>query len=219
MEKKPVKIAPSLLAADFSDFGSAVQLIEESNADWLHLDVMDGSFVPPITFGAQLVGALRNKSTLPFDVHLMVERPEEKVDAFVQAGADWITVHYESAVHLHRILGQIRGAGVKAGVSIVPHTPVEHLFPILGDLDLVLIMSVNPGYGGQSFIPFSIDKISKLSQERARRGLDFQISVDGGVGMNNATTLYEAGADILVTGSTFFKSENPAATVRRLRGE
>lgn len=219
MEKILKTVASSLLSADFSNLQDGISFIEKAQADWVHFDVMDGSFVPPITFGAKMLEDLRPLTKLPFDVHLMVNNPEDKIETFASAGADLITVHYETSIHLHRILTKIQSLGKKAGVSIVPSQPVESLSAILDMVDLVLIMSVNPGYGGQSFIPSSLTKIDWLVQERERRGLNYKISIDGGVNLLNCDSIFQRGADVLVSGSAFFDSQNPIQFVKRLKGE
>lgn len=212
-----VKVAPSLLSADFSRVQEAVETCRNSGADWIHYDVMDGVFVPPITFGHQFVADARKHADLPADVHLMTVEPWKHFQTFVQAGATAITFHYEAAVHHHRHVQELKGLGVLAGVSVVPSTPVQLLFPLLEFLDLVLVMTVNPGYGGQKFLEFCLEKIELLHQERTRRGLSFLISVDGGINTETAVQVKRRGADILVTGSSFFASSDPADYVARLR--
>ncbi|WP_319561507.1 ribulose-phosphate 3-epimerase [Marispirochaeta sp.] len=211
-------IAPSVLSADFTDIAGAVRLIESSGADWVHLDVMDGSFVPPITFGSQMVRDIRAITDLPLDAHLMVDNPEKQIESFAAAGADYITVHAEATVHLHRILQSIRDLGVKPGVSIVPSTPVESLGEILHEVDLVLIMSVNPGYGGQKLIPSSLAKVERLVQLRKEKSLSYLVSIDGGVNRSTIESVQKSGVDVVVAGSAFFNSEDPAAEVSVLRG-
>jgi ribulose-phosphate 3-epimerase len=210
-----VKIAPSILSADFADIASALKVIESSAADWVHLDVMDGRFVPPITFGHKLVSDIRKRTQLFLDVHLMIEEPEKQIDSFAQAGADSITIHYEAVRHHHRILQQIKDLGKKAGISLVPSTPVavlEELYPML---DLILIMSVNPGYGGQHLIPSCLNKITKIRNDQPKG--DFLISVDGGFSKDNAAEFLKTGVDVVVSGSSFFTSTDPAAFVSEIR--
>lgn len=204
---KKTLLAPSLLSADFSDLAGAIRKIENDGGSIVHIDVMDGQFVPQITYGQPVIKSIRPLTDLPFDVHLMVEKPELMVDSFAEAGADWITFHYESTIHIDRLIHHIHDLGKKCGISIVPSTPVSALSQILHLVDLVLVMSVNPGFGGQSFIPYALDKISDLKKIRAERGLDFNISVDGGVNEKNFSEIAEAGADILVSGSSFFSGK------------
>ncbi|WP_191013731.1 ribulose-phosphate 3-epimerase [Treponema zioleckii] len=201
---RKVLLSPSLLSADFSNLASALKLIENNGGDAVHIDVMDGQFVPQISYGQPVIKSLRPLSKLPFDVHLMVEKPELMVDSFAEAGSDWITFHHESTVHTDRLINHIHSLGKKAGISIVPSTPVESLSEILHLVDLVLVMSVNPGFGGQKFIPYTLEKIKKLSNIKSQKNLDFLISVDGGVNSSNAQSVIDAGADILVSGSAFF---------------
>ena len=204
---KKTLLAPSLLSADFSDLSGAIKKIENDGGSIVHIDVMDGQFVPQITYGQPVIKSIRKLTDLPFDVHLMVEKPELMVDSFAEAGADWITFHYESTVHIDRLANHIHDLGKKCGVSIVPSTPVSFLSQILHLVDLVLVMSVNPGFGGQSFIPYTLDKISELKKFREENGLDFKISVDGGVNEKNFAEIADAGADILVSGSSFFSGK------------
>lgn len=211
-------IAPSLLASDFSDIAGAVKKIERAGGDWVHLDVMDGSFVPPITFGSQMVKAVDSITDLPLDVHLMIDHPEKHVEDFVAAGADFLTVHAEASVHLHRLLQQIRSLGAKPGVSIVPSTPVPLLDEVLSEVDLVLVMSVNPGYGGQSLIPATLRKLEQLRERKETRGYDFKISIDGGVNSQTVSQVRASGAEVVVAGSAFFKAEDPAQVVAELKG-
>lgn len=209
-------VSPSLLAFDFSDVRSSLRIIKESSAPWVHFDVMDGHFVPPITFGSQLISSSRPHSDLFFDTHLMVEKPENFIDDFAKAGSDAITVHYESTVHLNRVIGMIKKHSIMAGVSIVPSTPVSALSEILEYVDLVLIMSVNPGWGGQDFIPSSLNKIKMLDEIRQIEHYSYKISVDGGVSAQNAEDLKHCGADILVTGSSFVKAPDKRAFVEKI---
>lgn len=207
-----VKIAPSILSADFARLGDALKQAEEGGADWIHVDCMDGHFVPNLTIGAPVVKALRKETTLPLDVHLMIEKPENLVEAFVDAGADYITVHVEAATHLHRTVERIRELGAKPGVSLNPATPLCMIEEILPYVDLVLIMSVNPGFGGQRFIPTSTGKIAALRASLDERGLwGVEIEVDGGVSAATAPEVVEAGATALVAGAAVF---NKQASVR-----
>lgn len=207
-------IAPSLLAADFAQLGEEIAATEAAGADWLHLDIMDGHFVPNITFGPMQVKDLKKVSRLPFDVHLMIERPDDYIDAFVKAGADIITVHAEASRHLHRSVQKIKEYGVKAGVSLNPASPLSMLEDILPAVDLVLLMSVNPGFGGQEFIPAVMAKVERLAP---RLKPDQYLQVDGGVNAGNAPALIAAGANCLVVGTSFFKAEDRAGLVRQLK--
>jgi len=210
-------LAPSVLSAPFGRLAEAIQTVESAGADWLHLDVMDGKFVPNISFGQPVVRAIRSITTLPLDVHLMIEDPGRYAQDFVKAGADSLTVHLEACTHLHRNIHQIKDLGIKAGVAITPHTPVESLLPVLADLDLVCLMSVNPGFGGQAFIPSTMSKLHALNQYRQERGLRFGIEIDGGVDLSNALALMEAGANVLVAGQSVFGQADPAAAVRAFK--
>ncbi len=210
-------IAPSLLAANFLQLEAACTMLNTSRADWFHLDVMDGRFVPNISFGPMVIEFIRKTTDKVCDVHLMIEEPEKYAEAFKKAGADILTVHIEACRHLHRNIQQIKGLGMKAGVAINPHTPVELLRDVLGDIDLVCMMSVNPGFGGQSFIPRTLDKIRALRGMIFDGGYNVQIEVDGGVTLTNATTIIAAGADVLVAGSTVFNAPDPVATIGLLK--
>lgn len=203
-----VKIAPSLLSADFADLKEELRKIELGGADYIHLDVMDGIFVPNITFGPPVIKKIRKVTKLPFDVHLMIDKPERYIKDFVEAGADLITVHEEATIHLHRTIQEIKSYGVKAGVSLNPSTPLGNIEYILEDLDLVLIMTVNPGFGGQSFIKSMENKIRELRKIIDERNLDIILQVDGGVKLENAKDILEYGADLLVVGSDIFGHEN-----------
>ncbi|WP_294430817.1 ribulose-phosphate 3-epimerase [uncultured Treponema sp.] len=200
-------LAPSLLSADFSDLASALKKIEDCGGSIVHVDVMDGHFVPQISYGQPVIKSIRKLSDLPFDVHLMVEKPELVVDSFAESGADWITFHYEACVHIDRLIHHVHDLGKKCGISIVPSTPVSSIAQILPLVDLVLVMSVNPGFGGQSFIPYSLEKIAELKKIRDEKSLNFKISVDGGINENNYAEVAAAGADILVSGSSFFSGK------------
>ena len=214
-----IKIAPSILSADFGRLAEEVRAVDEAGADLIHVDVMDGRFVPNLTIGPIVVRAVRAATHLPLDVHLMIVEPEKYVEEFAAAGADIITVHVEACVHLHRVIQQIKALGKKAGVSLNPHTPVSILDHVLGDLDLVLIMSVNPGFGGQSFIPAALDKIRALAAKKKadRRFSSIDIEVDGGVNAKTAGSVVAAGADILVAGSFVFHHEDYREAIESLR--
>lgn len=212
-----VLIAPSLLSADFMSLRKEVTAVEQSGADWLHVDVMDGHFVPNITIGPDVVRQLRPITNMTLDVHLMISDPDNYIDDFSSAGADIITVHAEATIHLHRSIQRIKGNGKKAGVSLNPATPLLHLDHVLEDVDLVLIMSVNPGFGGQSFIPQVMGKITALKDMIDKKGLSVQVEVDGGVKLDNAKEIADAGADVLVMGSGFFSQRDYTDTVRRFR--
>jgi ribulose-phosphate 3-epimerase len=210
-------IAPSLLSADFLNLQADCTMLNESEADWYHLDVMDGNFVPNISFGPMLIEFFRKATTKTCDVHLMITSPEKYIEAFANAGADIITVHYEACTHLHRTIQQIKATGKKAGVAINPHTPVLLLQDIINDIDLVCIMSVNPGFGGQSFIPGTIRKIKELKLMIVEAKSNALIEIDGGVSLQNAPGILSAGADILVAGNAVFKTEDPKVTIAKFK--
>lgn len=213
-----VLIAPSILSADFARLADEVQSVEEAGADWIHVDVMDGHFVPNLTFGPLVVSALKSKTNLPLDCHLMVSKPEEWIKPFSKAGASIITVHAEATVHLDRLIHQIREAGCKAGVSINPATPLSAIEEVLDSVDLVLVMSVNPGFGGQKFIPNAISKVERLVQARsAQSSRDFLIEIDGGVTAENIGILRQAGVDVFVAGSAVFSSSDRKQSIGDLR--
>ena len=209
-----LKLAPSILSADFSALAADVKKIEEGGADYIHVDVMNGHFVPNISFGAAVMKSLNGKTSLPYDVHLMIENPDQYIGDFVTEQTEFITVHQEACVHLHRTIQNIKSKGVKAGVSINPATPVSTLECVLEDLDLVLIMSVNPGFGGQKFIPQTLQKVKELAAIKKERGLDFAIEIDGGVTLANAKEVMDAGVEIAVAGSAVFGAEDVIQRVR-----
>ncbi len=216
MKVRRVQLSPSILAADFTAVDKALELIESNGLDRVHLDVMDGSFVPNISFGPKFIKDMRKLSGITFDAHLMISSPERYIKEFADAGCDSITVHREATVHLNRILMQIKDEGKEAGVAINPSTSISEIENDLGIIDYVLIMSVNPGFGGQSFIPSSLKKISALSEIRDKEGYDFKIMVDGGINLNTAESVKEAGADILISGEAFFGAEDTQSFIKEM---
>jgi len=211
-------ISPSILSADFARLAEDIQSAESAGADWIHVDVMDGHFVPNITIGPVVVQAVKRSTKLPLDVHLMIAEPERYIDDFAKAGADILTVHAEASIHLHRTIQQIRAAGVRPGVSLNPSTPLSVLEHVINDLDMVLLMSVNPGFGGQSFIPGALDKLRAVSEMIRARGRDgLLVEIDGGVGPSNALEVIQAGADVLVMGSAFFGAKDRRGVVDTIR--
>jgi ribulose-phosphate 3-epimerase len=210
-------IAPSVLAADFNKLGEEMTMINQSEADWLHVDIMDGLFVPNISFGQFIVQFLKKSCQKPLDVHLMIEKPERYLQSFRDAGADIITVHYEACTHLHRTLQEIKATGAKAGIALNPHTPVSVLEDVIDDADLVCLMSVNPGFGGQKFITQTYEKVRKLRKLIADNHATTLIEIDGGVGLPNYKQLLQAGADVLVAGNSVFAADNPVATIAQLK--
>ena len=204
---KDIQLASSLLSADLADLKGALQLVKDNGGKVVHIDVMDGRFVPQITYGQPVIKSMRPLSDLPFDVHLMIEHPEEQIDTWAESGADWITFHHEACIHSHRLVQRIHDLGKKAGISIVPSTPVAAIKEMLEYVDLVLVMTVNPGFGGQKLIPSCVKKIEELVRLRQELGLNYKISVDGGVNTETLPVVVEAGADIVVSGSAFFSGK------------
>jgi len=215
---KTKKIAPSLLSADFSNLERDIKMLEKAGAQLLHLDIMDGHFVPNITFGPLVVKAISKVATIPLDVHLMIENPGDYVDAFCDAGADYLTVHIESDLHIHRVIQKVKAHGVKVGISLNPHTPISSIEEILGDIDLILIMSVNPGFGGQKFIRNTLDKLKRLQELLDNKHIThIEVEVDGGIKLENIEEVSDAGCDIFVSGSGIFKSSNPEEVIKKMQ--
>jgi len=210
-------IAPSVLAADFANLQRDIEMINDSNADWFHIDIMDGVFVPNISFGIPVMASMKKHTKKPMDVHLMIVNPDQYISTFKKIGADILTVHYEACTHLHRTLQAIKAEGMKAGVALNPQTPIHLLEDVIKDIDLVCIMSVNPGFGGQSFIENTYDKVKQLKALITKKGASTLIEIDGGVNIYNAKALTEAGADVLVAGSFVFKADDPIATIKELK--
>ena len=210
-------IAPSMLASDFGNLAAECKMVNSSEADWFHLDIMDGSFVPNISYGFPIVKTIKKYSEKPLDVHLMIDNPDKYIEEFRQAGANLLTVHYEACTHLHRTLQAIRGASMSPGLAINPHTPVASIKDVARECYTVLLMSVNPGFGGQAFIRQTYSRLQDLVALRAATRSDFLIEIDGGVGLNNAGQLLDLGADVLVAGSSVFQSENPNKTIAKLK--
>jgi len=210
-------IAPSILSADFANIQRDVEMINSSEADWFHIDIMDGVFVPNISFGFPVLKAIQKHASKPLDVHLMIVQPERYINQFREAGADILTVHLEACTHLHRTVQEIRNAGMKPGVAINPHTSIDLLHDIIADIDLVCVMSVNPGFGGQKFIEHTYQKVEALNNLISKRNSKALIEIDGGVDLNNASRLIKAGADALVAGNTVFSAKDPVATIRSLK--
>lgn len=209
-------ISPSFLSADFSDLDKDIEMLNGSKAEWFHLDIMDGVFVPNISFGFPVIEAIRKKTDKVLDAHLMIIEPDRYIERFAQAGVNYLTVHAEACVHLHRTLQNIRALGMKCGVALNPHTPLSAIEEVVHLADMVLIMSVNPGFAAQSFIPESVDKVRRLRRMIRERNTETLIQIDGGVSLANAATLFDAGCDVLVAGNAVFKSENPRQTIEKL---
>ncbi len=210
-------IAPSMLSADFLKLGTEIDMINDSEADWFHLDVMDGKFVPNISYGMPIIAQMKKRAKKTFDVHLMIEQPERYLEDFKKAGADYLTVHYETGYHLHRTLTSIRALGMKAGLSINPHTPVSMVQDIIHEIDLLLVMSINPGFGGQKFLPLTFKKIREAKEMITSAGSNTLIEIDGGVTLENAAEIVAAGADVLVAGNTVFSAPDPKDMIKRLK--
>ena len=211
-------LAPSILSADFANLQRDIEMINRSSADWFHVDIMDGVFVPNISFGFPVIKAIKKYAAKPLDVHLMIVQPERFIQQFKDAGADQLSVHIEASIHLHRTIQEIKAAGMKAGVAINPHTPVRDLSDIISDIDVVCMMSVNPGFGGQKFIEHTYSKISELKELILKNNSLAKIEIDGGVDLKNAPLLLKTGADILVAGNTVFSSDDPVAMIAKLKG-
>ena len=212
-------IAPSMLSADFLNLSSEIEMVNQSEADWFHLDIMDGRFVPNISYGLPVVAAINKEAKKTLDVHLMIEEPGKYAEDFKKAGAEYLSVHIEACPHLHRNIQQIKSLDMKASVAVNPHTNVNQLFDVVRDIDLVCLMSVNPGFGGQKFIQNTLEKVKQLVVEREKQGASFLIEIDGGVTLDNASEIIAAGADVLVAGSTVFKAENPTETIADLKSK
>lgn len=210
-------IAPSMLSADFLNLGAEIDMINESEADWFHLDVMDGQFVPNISYGMPIIAQMKKRAKKTFDVHLMIENPERYLEEFKKAGADYLTVHYETGYHIHRTLTSIKALGMKAGLSINPHTPVSCVQDIIGEIDLLLVMSINPGFGGQKFLPLTHKKIREAKEMITNAGSNTLIEIDGGVTLENAGEIIASGADVLVAGNTVFSASDPKNMIKRLK--
>ncbi|MEG1991396.1 MAG: ribulose-phosphate 3-epimerase [Christensenella sp.] len=213
-----IKIAPSILSADFGNMARDIEMLNKANVDYIHCDIMDGMFVPNISFGFQMISSVKKIAEAPLDVHLMIEQPERFIERFSEAGADLISVHVEATNHLQRVLKQIAGCGRKAAAVLNPSTPLETLNYVMDDVDLILLMSVNPGYGGQSFIPAVLNKITTLRTMIQKTGRNIELEVDGGVSLANCKTIIDAGADVLVAGNAVFTADDPIETVQKLRG-